>query len=191
VSAFIFVVLEKVPDKWDLLNREQVWIDALNAVTDGYNCTPTAGSCLGNIHPPETRAKISAKKRGIKLSAAHRAAIGNAIRNNGVKRVVSEEGRKKLSAARTGRPNPKLKGRIITESQRTAIRAKLTGRTLSDDHAKNIREALKAKAARGECDYVFRAAAARKALSPERRSEIIRKSWETRRAKAAAIVAHP
>ena len=65
-EAFEFHVLELVEAQTDLLDREQHWIDRLNAFHGGYNSLPKAGSSLGSKRTAETRAKISAivKKLG-------------------------------------------------------------------------------------------------------------------------------
>jgi group I intron endonuclease len=49
---FIFIVLEKVNID-NLLEREQSWIDELNACEDGYNLSPTANSTTGFKMPKE------------------------------------------------------------------------------------------------------------------------------------------
>jgi group I intron endonuclease len=62
----------------DLLFFEQKAIDVLHPE---LNICPTAGSTLGRLHSEETRAKIAAKKVGLKLgprSAEHRAALSRA-----------------------------------------------------------------------------------------------------------------
>lgn len=67
MEDFVFSVIEYVENKTDLISREQFWMDKLNAASrDNYNLSPTARSCLGCKHTPESRAKLSAAKMGHK-----------------------------------------------------------------------------------------------------------------------------
>ena len=53
-----FVVLEELkPNK--CIESEQYWIDFFDSVNNGYNCAPTAGSCLGFKQSLSTRKKMS------------------------------------------------------------------------------------------------------------------------------------
>ena len=65
-AAFSFTILEAVPNKKNLLAREQWWIDERNAayLPVGFNCCAFAGSRLGSKHSPETIAKLRAAKLG-------------------------------------------------------------------------------------------------------------------------------
>lgn len=95
-----------------LLEREQFWLDALNAVGAGYNLNPTAGSGLGQKRPfknlaPEHRRRIGESKVG---------------RTRG---EFSYEWKAKLSdAARRPRPNQSKKMKAIwaeRESRRITL----------------------------------------------------------------------
>lgn len=63
----------------DLIMYEQLFIDGLNAVHDGYNVNPTAGSMAGKTHTAESKAKMSVARKGkprnpesvAKTAAAH------------------------------------------------------------------------------------------------------------------------
>lgn len=55
-EAFVFNVVEHVPCIGDLIGREQHYIDCLDPE---YNCSPTAGSCLGHKWTPEQKARLS------------------------------------------------------------------------------------------------------------------------------------
>ena len=57
-SGFSFCVLEPVKDPSLLVEREQVWIDSLNAVKGGYNVCPHAGSALGMKRSEAMRQKM-------------------------------------------------------------------------------------------------------------------------------------
>jgi group I intron endonuclease len=50
---FIYIIIEKVDDIEKLLEREQFWIDELNACKDGYNLSPTAQNTSGFKMPIE------------------------------------------------------------------------------------------------------------------------------------------
>ena len=63
-AAFIYVMLE-VCEKHNLTECEQYWMDALKPE---YNKAPAAGSPLGFKHSEETRAKLSAIRKGKKRS---------------------------------------------------------------------------------------------------------------------------
>lgn len=110
-DAFVFEVLEIVPGKQCLVEREQHWIDAHNTFKIGYNCCPIAGSTLGVKLSIETRARMSASRQNMsqetraKMSAAH---IGQKMPDH-VKAILvasikgkpqSPEQRAKLSAFR-------------------------------------------------------------------------------------------
>lgn len=50
------------------LDREQYWMDRLEAHTNGYNICPIAGSRFGTAMSDETKLKISERKKGTKLT---------------------------------------------------------------------------------------------------------------------------
>jgi group I intron endonuclease len=80
-SAFSFEVLEEVISMESLIDREQYWIDFLNAIDPltGFNVAPTAGSSLGRKHPPEVIAKMRGPRRKMPpRSPEHCAAISTA-----------------------------------------------------------------------------------------------------------------
>lgn len=81
-NNFCFKVLEIVPDKNDLLKREQWWINVLDVCNDrhGYNICPTAGNMLKMKHSEETRHKISKANKGQKRSEETRLNISEALK---------------------------------------------------------------------------------------------------------------
>lgn len=109
-QAFLFEVMEPcLPDQ--LLVREQVWIDYLDLVKQGYNIAPVAGNTLGRPTSRKIRALIGAKSKartqgadhplfGTHHSAETIAKISAA--NTG--RTASETTRRKMSEARRGKP---------------------------------------------------------------------------------------
>lgn len=94
-GAFAFTVLELVEDVAGLLDREQHWIDRLDAASPklGFNVLPKAGSPLGTTHTEETRQKISAANKGKPKSAETRARQSAAAKA----RLASDEARQRLS----------------------------------------------------------------------------------------------
>lgn len=95
-ESFSFEVLEVVSDRAMLLDREQHYMDALDAVTKGFNCRPKAESNLGIKYGPisdETRAKISEANR-----RAHRGKPGPMIpgsKHTASARKAMSEGRRR------------------------------------------------------------------------------------------------
>jgi group I intron endonuclease len=151
-TSFEFGVLEIVSDHSQMLLTEQKWIDKLEAVNEGYNLCPVAGSSKGRkysdeirkrygesfrgkTHSPEVRAAISAGNKGKLISDETRAKISQA----GMGRKYSDESRRKLSES----------AKRMWESARANGTAK-SGYKLSDETRKRMKEAWvirKAKAA--------------------------------------------
>ena len=95
VNAFRFSILEQVePDL--LLEREQFWMDRLNAYDPrlGFNVAAVAGTRVGVPHSAETKAKMSLAGKGRPKNAEHCAKIGAAnkgkVRTFEMKRHLSE-----------------------------------------------------------------------------------------------------
>lgn len=67
---FVFEVLEIVPNKAELISREQHWMDTMLVCdrSKGYNRNPFAASALGIKRTKETRDKISRVQIGRKAS---------------------------------------------------------------------------------------------------------------------------
>ena len=80
-DAFTFEVLEFVPDKADLLVREQHWMDALGAAKrkTGMNSRPNASNNLGFKMSAKSRAQLSASQRGKPRSPEYRAKIAAGV----------------------------------------------------------------------------------------------------------------
>ena len=75
---FLREVLEVCDTPEQLNERERYWIRELNSkVPNGYNLTD--GGAIGWTHLPQTRANISAARKGKPLSQKHRAKIGAAV----------------------------------------------------------------------------------------------------------------
>lgn len=104
-SAFSLEVLEIVADDQDLRAREQHWIDSLAAYGAGYNGRPMAADNSGHRPTDETRRKMSEAKRGkpspkkgVPLSDATRAKLS--ARKRGIQQ--SPEWVAKASIGRRG-----------------------------------------------------------------------------------------
>ena len=119
-GVFEFTVLEEceIPE---LLATEQVWIDKHFADPKNANLSPTAGSPLGRECSAETRAKMSAAKKGVPLSAETCAKMS---------KPKSAEHRAKISAAK--------KGRILSAEHRAKISTARKGKPLSAEHRANM-----------------------------------------------------
>lgn len=106
-DAFVFAVAELVPDKANLIVREQSLIDQLQSFGPrGYNLTPNAGSQLGFKMSDESKAKMRAAKLG-------------------KPRPFTDQHRANLSQA--------MKGKAPSESTKTAQRKAITGKKRSPE----------------------------------------------------------
>jgi len=83
-DAFKFDIIEIVPDKNDLLKREQYWIDYYDAANRerGFNIAPKAGNLLGTKRSPEAIEKSAQKLRGQKRSDEFRQKISARMQGN-------------------------------------------------------------------------------------------------------------
>jgi len=179
-SAFAFLVVEIVPDADDLLAAEQKWLDAARDIGAAlYNVAITAG----------------APARGVKLSEAHRRAIGAAHR--GMKR--SAEARRNISESRKGstlteehkaKIAEKMRTRVFTQAHREALsragkgrRPNSAGKPISEE----TRERMRLGAAKRNASPEYRAklseANKRRVQSPETRAKIsaARREMEARK----------
>lgn len=137
-------------EKRDLLLYEQISIDAMRPE---FNIERVAGSSVGCIRTPETRAKIAAKAKGRKCeprSAEYRAKLS-----------AAQKGRQKapehLAALQAGR-----KARVVSDEQRIAISA-----ALKRSWDAGSRSRIKSPETRAKIS----AALTGVALSPERRAK--------------------
>ena len=81
-SMFVFSVLEIVKDVSTLVDREQFWIDQLNAHLGGYNVCPKAGSVLGVKHGNEMREKMRQIRADSPITQAQHEKMAEARRNS-------------------------------------------------------------------------------------------------------------
>lgn len=160
-GIFEFVVLEKCEVEC-LLSREQEWIDKNFADPKNLNIAPTAGSCLGRVLSPETRAKISSGNKGKVRSSDAKKKYSIARKGKKASSVAlvnmskAQKGRKgfsptpetraKLSAANKGKTgyrhtaeslrkmSESQKGKKLSPETRKKISAAQKGRTFSSEH---------------------------------------------------------
>ena len=112
-KVFEFTVLFECPVD-ELLQREQELIDMHFKEPKNANFAPTAGSALGVVHTADTRAKLSALRKGIPKSPEWRAKIS-----------ASQKGRKRppFSAEWRAKLSESNKGKLRTEEQRANVSA--------------------------------------------------------------------
>ena len=127
-----FIILEQCT-KYELLNREQFYLDQYFDNPKNVNICLTAQSWLGNVHSAETKAKISATSKGRIPSASTRAKMAAA----GKGKPKSAETRIKMSKA--------AKGKIKSIEHRENLSASCKKKKLSVEHRAKISEANKGK----------------------------------------------
>lgn len=151
-DVFEFSVVEYVPEKPDLVAREQYWIDHFKAATSaGYNMRPKAESGLGLKQTPEhialrCAAHIGAKRSQETKDKIREAAIGRKQSPqqiaNRIAHIVgkkqTEEHIRKASIARIGRKNTpesiaKMKAVVKSESARKNMSLAAMGKKLSPE----------------------------------------------------------
>lgn len=172
--------------KADLLTREQVWIDELNATFRlvGYNSCAVAGSPLGLIRSAETRALLSAVLTGRRLPPETCARM-SASR---IGTTRSPETRAKLSAIRSN-PSVETRARISHSAKNrpplsSEARANLSrsARNRPPEVLEKARKSLQAKLTQKRIERLKLAA-----LEPPRQKTIRVTSPETRAKLSAAI----
>jgi group I intron endonuclease len=152
-EAFEFTVLEVVADTPQLLAREQHWLDATKAATEGMNISPTAGSLLGHRLSDESKQRMSDAAKGKKKTPEHAANIRNGL----LGRTMTPEQRQKMRDARLGRKfkphsaETKAKmsaaalGRRFTPEHREKLAAAKRGRKLPPETIARMSAAHKAR----------------------------------------------
>lgn len=132
----LLIVEEVSRDQWGV--REQYWIVYYREQGAALTNTEEGGLGRRNYETSlETRAKLSAAKKGKKHSPEHRAHL---IEARAKRAEISEETRRKMSLYRTGRTtsdetkaklSAALRGRTISAETRAKTSAKLKGRVPS------------------------------------------------------------
>jgi group I intron endonuclease len=119
-NAFVFDIVELVEDKTKLIQKEQYYIDSLNAFgKSGYNMRPIAESALG----------VKQTKEWVEKRMAH---------HIGAKR--SQETKDRISLATKGRSYAHLIGVKRTDEVKAKISKTKSGVKLSPEHAGKVRK---------------------------------------------------
>lgn len=98
-SNFTFEIIEVVGDRKNLLQREQHYLEKLNAVIDGYNICGVAGNRYGVKHTKESKDKMSRARKGVPLSEECKKHMSESRKGH----KVSQETRLKLHLANKGK----------------------------------------------------------------------------------------
>ncbi len=135
----------------DLADAEVYWIAYFRGNGSGLtNLTDGGEGSTGLIHSNETRAKMSAVKKGRKLSSGHVANISKAQRG----RKHSPETKARMSVSHTGAGHSEAtrvklsqinKGKKHSPETKAKISASLRGRKLSPEACANMSAARKGK----------------------------------------------
>lgn len=119
-SAFVFEVVEECPREL-LLLQEELWIERLDAFTEGFNqCRVPSRTRLGTVHTEQTRKKMSLSAKGKKRGPYSEE-----------RRRAQSEGLKRYYQTRP------------SSARAASISLALQGRKLTQAHRKNISEGLK------------------------------------------------
>lgn len=191
-DMFEFAVLECVKDPATLVEREQVWIDKLNAHKGGYNVSPTAGSVLGVKHNEAMREKMRAIRAANPITPEQHARMADGRRNSEkFKAHVSQLGASQRGRKHTPEAIEKIsaasKRRMSDPEQREQQRAASTG----FKHSQETIEKLRAVPRRKGWKHTPEALEKIRQASLGRRisAETIEKRRATRRRNEAAKVA--
>lgn len=154
-DSFSFRMLEAVPEKEMLIKREQHYIDALRPE---YNCSPTAGSCLGHKWTADQRSRLSdsLRKNPSFKGKKHSAGTIEVLSRIAKARFSSEEGRialvksittpdvvAKKSACMVG--NKIWLGRSHTAETKRKLSDRFKGRSFNEHTRRKMSESQKAR----------------------------------------------
>lgn len=106
LAGFELVFLGHADDPALLKDREQYWIDTLQAAVTGYNLHPNAIGPRGITRSLETRAKIAAARTGMDRGEE----FAERCRQRMLGTRASEETKAKMRAIRSGRPQRDKRG---------------------------------------------------------------------------------
>lgn len=169
-----FTIIETC-ERWELIEREQFWIDELRCVELGLNLSPTAGSPRGC---KRSEAAIEKTRRSFRdMSPEKRAEWIQKCRESNLGKKRSKETRARMSAAQR---IPK----IISESTREKLREIHNNR--SEETRRKLSEAAKNRSP--ETIEKMKETLRGRAQSEEsnqRRSEALRAYWARRREERA------
>ena len=148
-ESFVIVEIDRAYSRAELDAKEKAHIETANTLNPkfGYNLRPGG---LSATFSEETRAVMSAKKKGRKLTEEHKAKI--AASSAGVPKTAEHSA--KVSAAKKGvrhsaqhranmcKPRPDF---VMSEEHKKAIRAVATGAVFTEERRAKISLALKGK----------------------------------------------
>jgi group I intron endonuclease len=149
-EMFEFVVLEHINDPATLLEREQHWMDSLNAHRGGYNVSPVAGSVLGIKHSDAMKEKMREIRAANPITPEQHAKMAEARRNSekfmshvqqlglsGKGRTHSDEAKAKIAEA--------SRRMMADPERREAVKKSSTGRRHTPDAIEKMRKAPRRK----------------------------------------------
>lgn len=173
--SFTFVILEVVPSKTLLLEREQFWLDTQHPE---YNICKKAGSILGIKRSPATIAKMTGQKRTPE-QCAH---IGAALL--GKKRPpLSAEHKEKIRLSSLG----KNAGKSMSAENRAAMAVRHLGTTASEATKAKMSAAAMGRP-KGPMSAIHKARLAAANNGKKQSAETIARRQQTRQANKASTV---
>lgn len=152
-GAFVFEVLERC-EAPELTQREQHWIDAKDAYSQGYNSRPVAESNRGRKWTTGERANHLARPRK-PFTPEHLEALRQANQAR-VGTHLSEETKEKIRQKRLGIKltpehrakvvkNLSFKGRVHTEESKRLLREARARQVITEEHVAKVAEANRGK----------------------------------------------
>jgi len=129
---FTFIIIEKVESEKDLTEREQYWIDTLDATNKdiAYNICPTANSMLGFKHSEDTIKKLK-QRTGKSTSFYGKHHTDEAKNKISIKNSnPSDETREKYRQAVLNQ-SPESRQRIVESKYKPVIQLTLEGEFVS------------------------------------------------------------
>jgi group I intron endonuclease len=162
-DSFDFKVLETDIDISKIHEREKFWIKELNTMKpNGYNLTEGGEGTFGYRHTEESKKRMSEMRKG----------VPGKPKSEDVKKYLSElyKGRK-LSEEQKKKISESKKGKRLSEEHKMKISETQKGRTHSEEHNRNVSLGLLN-------------------MDPEKKSEMIRKAVETKKANGMDFAKH-
>lgn len=173
-------IMETVPAGGDWAERERRWIKILRHSFPAVNVSDGGDGTPGNIPTAETRAKMSAARKGFKLSPEHKAKLMAGKRNRPIP-PVSAETRAKLSAARLGKPlSAEHRAKVTANLDKARETPWNKGRPLSTEHRAKVSAFHKGRPKSAETRKKMSAAQTGRRLTPEHRDKL-KAAWRIRR----------
>lgn len=138
-DSFVFMVVEEVNDESLIVEREQYWIDKLDAYNNGYNTCPTAGTMLGFKFSDESKQRLSEIRKGFEHSEE-------------TKRKISESNKGKKMPPKTDAQLESARERMLGENNpfygkthSTEVLERLRNNKLGTKHSSETRKKMSKK----------------------------------------------